>query len=325
MENVIVSVIVPLYNEERFIEGFLNSLCNQTYPRVNMEWILVDGNSTDKTVEIIQKYIDDGQYPIKLLNNEHRKTPYALNKAIEASIGKYIIRLDAHASFPPEYIEKCTYYLDTTDADNVGGVAQTEAQGYIGGAISQLVSTKFGVGGSNFRVGNGNRYVDTVPFGAFRREVFDRIGLFNTKLLRSEDNDINARIRESGGKIWLAEDIQFKYFCRDTIKGILKMGAQNGNALFRTMKENRKAMSIRHFIPFLFLLSLIIMPLMSFISNIFLWIFVAEMGIYLLLDLYFSFFGGKFKYGFVNIWLYPLFHISYGFGSLVGMFGIKLY
>lgn len=325
MENITVSVIVPLYNEERFIDGFLSSLCNQTYCRDNMEWILVDGCSTDKTVQIIQKYIDDGSYPIKLLTNELRKTPYALNKAIEASVGKYIIRLDAHASFPPNYIEKCVYYLDTTDADNVGGVAITEAKGFIGGAISQMVSTKFGVGGSDFRVGNGNRYVDTVPFGAFRRQVFDKIGLFNTKLLRSEDNDINARIRESGGKIWLADDIQFKYFCRDTVKGILKMGAQNGNALFRTMRENPKAMSLRHFIPFLFLLSLIVMPALCFASTIFAWLFAAEMGLYLLLDLYFSFFSKKFKYGFVNVWLYPLFHICYGFGSLIGIFGINLY
>lgn len=324
MENVTVSVIVPLYNEEKYIQACIESLVNQTYPTENMEWIFVDGNSSDRTVEIINRYVD--KYPITLLHNPKRKTPYALNMAVEQATGKYIIRLDAHAKYYPDYIEKCVYYLDTTDADNVGGVAETSANGFVGQAISQMLSTKFGVGGSDFRTGNGNRYVDTVPFGAFRREVFDRVGLFNTKLLRSEDNDMNSRIRESGGKIWLAEDIRFKYFCRDTVGGILKMALQNGNALFHTLRENPKAMSVRHFIPFIFLMSLIFMPIISVLLPIFWWVFAAEMAAYFMLDIYFSFVSIKpAKLGIVTIWLYPLFHIVYGFGSLLGVFGKQVY
>ena len=323
MENVTVSVIIPLYNEERYIENCIQSLIKQTYPPEKMEWILADGNSTDRTVEIIEKYTD--KYPIILLHNEKRKTPYALNMSIERASGKYIIRLDAHASFPPDYIEKCVHYLDTTDADNVGGVAETEAKGFMGGAISYMLSTKFGVGGSDFRVGEGNKYVDTVPFGAFRREVFERVGLFNTELLRSEDNDMNSRIRESGGKIWLADDIRFKYYCRDTVGGILKMGMQNGNALFRTLKVNPKAMSVRHFIPFFFLMSLILMPLLSAVIPLFWWLFAIEIGLYSLLNIYFSFVSKKPKFGLVTIWLYPLFHICYGLGSLLGLLAITLY
>jgi glycosyltransferase involved in cell wall biosynthesis len=323
MEELKVSVIVPLYNEERYIDSFVRSLTQQTFPVSNMEWILVDGNSTDKTVEIIKGYMD--KWPIKLLINEKRKTPYALNMAIKEAKGEYVIRLDAHAIFSPNYIEKCVHYLDTTDADNVGGVAETEAAGFIGGAISQMLSTKFGVGGSNFRVGEGNKYVDTVPFGAFRREVFDRVGLFNPELLRSEDNDMNSRIRESGGKIWLAEDIRFKYFCRDTVGGVLRMGMQNGNALFRTLVVNSKAMSIRHFIPFLFLMSLIMMPVVSAFLPFVWWLFGAEMLMYTLLNVYFSFAVDNPKFGLVTIWLYPMFHISYGLGSLLGLFGIAMY
>lgn len=325
MENnsIRVSVIIPLLNEEKFIEKCLESLINQTYPKEKMEWIFVDGASTDKTVEIIKDHFDDG--PIILLNNEKRKTPYALNMAIEQSKGEYIIRLDAHSSFPPEYIEKCVYYLDTTDSDNVGGVAETESKGYMGKAISQMLSTKFGVGNSQFRTNGESGYVDTVPFGAFRREVFDKVGLFNPKLLRSEDNDMNARIRAAGGKIWLAQDIRFKYYCRDTVGGLLKMGMQNGNALFRTLKENPKAMSLRHFIPFLFVLSLLVLSVASIFLSIARWVFLAEVALYGLLDVYFSFVKCKFKYAITAVWLYPLFHICYGVGSLLGMFGIKLY
>lgn len=323
MESITVSVIIPLYNEEKYIETFLCSLAKQTYPMDRMEWILVDGKSTDRTAEIIRGYMD--RYPIILLENEKRKTPYALNMAIEHARGNYIIRMDAHASFYPDYIEKCVHYLDTTDADNVGGVAETEASGFMGQAISRMLSTKFGVGGSDFRVGDGDKYADTVPFGAFRREVFQNVGLFDTRLLRSEDNDMNARIRANGGKIWLANDIRFKYFCRDTVGGILKMGMQNGNALFRTLIVNPGAMSVRHFIPFVFFMSVLLLPILASVLPLFGWLLAIELGLYLLLDLYFSFARSPRKYGWVTLWLYPLFHLCYGLGSLLGLFGITLY
>lgn len=325
MTDVIVSIIMPLYNEEKHIKKCLDSLVAQTYPLDQTEWILVDGNSTDKTVQIIEDYKKSNMYPIILLHNPKRKTPYALNMAIQEAKGKYIIRLDAHSYFYPDYIEKCVHYLINKDADNVGGIAETEANNFIGKSIAKMISTKFGVGGSDFRIGYGNRYVDTVPFGAFKREVFEKVGLFNTKLLRSEDNDMNSRIRQSGGKIWLADDIRFKYYCRDTVKGILKMGIQNGNALFFTLKENPKAMSIRHFIPFLFLLSLIIMPIFMAIHPFFGYAFLLEGLLYVLLDLYFSFCNKDAKYGLITVWLYPLFHIVYGIGSLLGLLGIALY
>ncbi len=325
IENIVVSIIVPLLNEEKFIGHFLDSLIRQTYPREKMEWILVDGDSDDKTREIIEKYKADNKLPIKLLNNKERKTPFALNIGIKNARGKYIIRLDAHAEFFSDYIEKCIYYLDNTDADNVGGVAETSASTFIGKAISQMLSTKFGVGGSDFRIGDGNKYVDTVPFGAFRKEVFDKVGLFNTELLRSEDNDMNARIRNSGGKIWLADDIRFKYYCRDTIRGILKMGLQNGNALFFTLRENSKAMSLRHFIPFFFLVSVILFPLVGIRLPFVKVLFRIEMFLYLLLDVCFSFFNKQPFYGSINIFLYPLFHLTYGLGSLLGLFNIKVY
>lgn len=319
-----ISVVIPVYNEEKYIVDCIESLLKQTYPKEYMEIIFVDGNSKDKTALIIKEYSEKHPY-IKLLSNPERIVPISMNLGIGKSKGEYIIRLDAHAKYACDYIEKCVYYLDNTDADNVGGVAVTKANGFIGTAISKMLSTKFGVGGSDFRTGEGNKYVDTVPFGAFRREVFEKVGLFNPKLLRSEDNDMNSRIRESGGKIWLSEDIRFEYFCRDTIKGILKMALQNGNALFRTLKENPKAMSVRHFIPFLFTISLIIMPILSFVMPYLGYLFALELLLYFLLDLYFSFSDRDYKYGFVTIWLYPLFHIVYGLGSLAGLVGITFY
>ena len=322
-EKIIVSVIIPLYNEENYVDACLKSLCAQTYPMSEMEWLLVDGMSTDKTVEVAKKYCDE--YPVKILTNEKKKTAYALNKGIEQAQGKYIVRMDAHSVFEPDYIEKCIYYLENTDAANVGGVAKTKSEGFVGNAIAKMLSTRFGVGGSDFRIGEESGYVDTVPFGAFRKEIFEKVGLFNPELIRSEDNDMNARIRACGEKIYLAGDIHFTYYCRDTVGGILKMAFQNGNALFRTMRINKEAMSLRHFIPFFFVLSLIVLPIMQIFLPWMKWVMLAEGIAYTILNLWFSFGQKKRQYGLVTIWLYPLFHICYGLGSLLGLFGVKLY
>lgn len=318
-----VSVILPVYKEEKYIESCIKSLISQTYDRKLMEWIIVDGNSTDNTRSIIQSYSDN--YPIRLLINEKRKTPISLNMAIKASKGEVIIRFDAHAVFPPDYIEKCVECLGKIGADNVGGWVETKAEGYVGKAIAKILSSKFGVGGSSFRTEKKSGYVDTVPFGAFKRSVFDKLGLFNEELLRSEDNDINARIIDSGGKVYLSEDIHSVYYCRDSVSGLVKQGVQNGNALFRTMRINPKAMSIRHFIPFFFFLSLIVLPAVSVFIP-FVWnLFWFELGLYFSIDFYFSFMKKDRSLGFVTIWLYPLFHFVYGFGSFLGLIGKGLY
>ncbi len=319
---IIVSVIIPVYNEEKHIEGVIKSLINQTYPCENMEWIFVDGYSSDKTQEIIESY--QNEYPIRLIINKIRKTPSSLNLGIRTSRGKYIIRMDAHALFPTDYISNCINVLEFTGADNVGGYIETKAEGVVGRTIAYVLSTQFGVGGSLFRLGNKEGYVDTVPFGAFRREIFDKIGLFNEDLPRSEDNDINARITESGGKVYLSKCIHSIYYCRDSVMGILKQGILNGNALFKTLWINPSAMSIRHYIPFLFLLSLIILPLGSESFIWLKWIFVIELICYVTLDVVYSFKADAIELRITAIWLYPLFHMSYGIGSLLGLFGIDL-
>lgn len=322
-KEIYVTVIIPVLNEEKYIENCIQSLISQTYPRENMEWLIVNGNSTDRTSEIVRTYAKN--YPIYLLNNEKRKTPISMNIGIRHARGHYIIRFDAHAYYPNNYIERCVYYLENSHADNVGGRVETRADSFVGKSIAKMLSSRFGVGNSCFRINNKSGYVDTVPFGAFRKEIFNKVGLFNENLLRSEDNELNARIRAAGGKIFLASDISSVYYCRDTIWGVLKVGLQNGNALFRTIKENPTAMNLRHFIPFTFLISLIVLPASSaFYSSAYL-LFTMEIVLYLILDIYFSFFKGKVKYGVITIWLYPLFHIFYGMGSLLGLFGIKLY
>ena len=222
--SIIVSIVMPVYNEERYIESCIASLLQQDFPKETDGVDFVDGGSSDDTVPIIKHYMNKHPELIKLYDNPNKTVPYAMNIGIKASVGKYIIRLDAHSEYAKDYISKCVYYLENTDADNVGGVVETKGKGYMGKAIALMLSSKFGVGNSQFRTNGKGGYVDTVPFGAFRREVFEKYGLYNEKLTRNQDNELNYRIRKNGGKIYMAKDIKVTYYCRDTIKGIAKNG-----------------------------------------------------------------------------------------------------
>lgn len=315
-----ISVVMPIYNEESYIGNCLDSLLLQDYPRECMEWIFVDGGSSDKTKVLIQKYID--QYPklIKILNNPHKTVPYAMNIGISDAKGKYIIRLDAHADYARDYISKCVYYLDTTDADNVGGIAETKSNGAIGNAIAKMLSCKFGVGNSEFRTNGESGYVDTVPFGAFRREVFEKWGGYDERLTRNQDNEMNYRIRKNGGKIYLAQDIRFSYYCRDSIKGICDMAMKNGMWNVITMKLCPGSMGVRHFIPLLFVLSILVLPIMSLLYKPFIYLFGVEIVLYAVMDAYFSRISSdSLKQCLLLFGIFPAFHIAYGSGSIRGI------
>lgn len=319
-DKIIVSVVMPVYNEERYIRKCIDSLLLQDYPKENMEWIFVDGCSTDKTVEILNEY--QGTFPtlIKIFNNPKKIVPFAMNIGIAASCGKYIVRLDAHADYARDYISKCVYYLENIDAENVGGVAETKANGFMGNAIAKMLSSKFGVGNSQFRTNSESGYVDTVPFGAFKRDVFSKYGGYDERLVRNQDNEMNFRIRKNGGKIYLANDIHFSYYCRDSIKGISAMARKNGMWNIITMKLCPGSMGLRHFIPFMFVISILALGILGCVCPIFWMLLGLEMLLYLLLDIMFSVkMASSLKELLALIMLFPVFHIAYGTGSIFGI------
>lgn len=320
-DNKTVTIIIPIYNEEEVIRNCIVSVLNQSYPQELMELFLIDGCSTDNTIQIINKFADIYPDFIKIIINVEKTVPYAMNIGISKASGKFIIRLDAHAEYPVDYISKCVYYLTSTDADNVGGLWKTAGRGYIGEAIALLLSSRFGVGNSQYRVNGKSGYVDTVPFGAFRREVFETLGVFDVRLARNQDYEMNHRIRKNRGKIFLSADIHCTYYCRNTIKDIAMMGFSNGKWNIVTMFLCPGSMGIRHFIPLLFIVSIIGLSLLSFIHPIFQWVFLSELLLYFILDLFFSIHQSlkSSKYFPILFILYPLFHLSYGFGSLINL------
>ena len=211
-----VSIICPIYNEERFIEACIQSVLAQDLPKENWELLLVDGGSTDRTRALLAPYLERNAN-IRLLDNEHRMAPYAMNIGIRAAKGEYICRIDAHSTFPTNYVSTLLRYMnELPDATNVGGVCQTlpandspKAQ-----AISIACSHPLGVGNSTFRTATIDKptEVDTVPFGFWKKNLFDEIGLFDEELTRNQDDEFNARTIQHGGHIYLVPGICTTYF-----------------------------------------------------------------------------------------------------------------
>jgi glycosyltransferase involved in cell wall biosynthesis len=313
--NPRISIIVPCYNEVRFIKKLLQNIVDQDYPKERVEVFIVDGISKDGTREVISGFIEVYSY-IHLLDNEKRFVPFALNKGVSNSTGEVIIRMDAHAEYPPDYISRLVQSLYQLNADNVGGswITLPGNSTIKSLAIASAVSSPFGAGNAHYRLNIKTvRKVDTVPFGCYRREVFDQIGLFDEDLLRNQDDGFNAKLIQNGGRIFLIPDIKIKYYARTSIKSIWTMFYQYG--LFKplaNMKVSRPA-TLRQFIPPLFVLFFKLVPLITIIC----------LSFYLFIDLIFSLnISVKNSQPLLIIylpWVFFIIHISYGFGYLNGI------
>lgn len=318
-----VSIIIPILNEELYIKRLIESILNQDYDLSKIELIFVDGNSKDDTIEILKKELDGKNVSYKILVNDNKNIPMSVNIGIKNAKNYIIVRLDAHSEYPSNYISKCVYYLNETGADNVGCVVETKSSGKIGNAIAEVLSSKFGVGNSGFRTNANSGYTETVPFGTFRRSLFDKIGFFNEELLRSEDNEINYRIIKNGGKVYLFNDISVIYHPRNSIGKLIKMAFENGKWGIYTNYFIPGSMRLRHFIPFFFVLSLIGGIVISILQiKALMILFGIEIAFYDILSIVFSLMSIK-KVGIISslisIIIYPLFHISYGIGSIFGI------
>ena len=320
-----ISVILPVRNEERYIENCVASIFDQDYPVDKMEVLFVDGCSEDRTVELLRTM--QRQHPqIRVLHNPNRTVPYAMNIGIRESKAPVIVRLDAHAEYPADYIRLSVETLLERDCENAGGIFDTRGRGFMGEAIAAMLKTPFGVGNASYRLTDQEGYVDTVPFGCFRRELFERIGGFDERLTRNQDNELNFRIRKTGGKIWLNPKIRVLYYCRDTIRGIMRMGYMNGKWNVITMALVPGSMGVRHFVPLAFVLCTIAGLAGTLLGNpVIAGLFALMWGAYLLLDGFYAWtIAGEKGLRFlpVELILFPAFHFAYGTGSLAGLMAL---
>ncbi len=320
-----LSVICPIYNEEKYIAKCIDSILAQDYPKDNLEVIFVDGMSSDRTREIVAEY--SAKYPfIRLIDNPDRIVPPAMNIGIKASVGDIVVRLDAHAVFPQNYFSELVKSLLELDADNVGGVCRTLPinDTPVCRSIAYVLSSSFGMGNSHFRIGADSiKEVDTVPFGCFKRELFDRVGYFDEELTRNQDDEFNGRIIKNGGKNFLLPDLVIDYYARDTVAKVYKMFYQYG--LFKPLvnKKLGQPATIRQFFPLLFVLGLILGPLTFLISSAFIWLYLGVLLVYLTLAAVFSSKESRsLKEVLIKIWVYFVVHFAYGWGYINGI--IKL-
>ena len=323
-----LSIICPIYNEEKYIVNCIESIIGQDYSKDDLEVIFVDGMSTDRTREIVVEYSTCYSF-IRLIDNPERIVPYAMNYGIKASRGDIVMRLDAHAIYEKNYFSSLVYRLKDLKADNVGSVCKTDVLNKTPKSLTirEVLSNKWGVGNSTFRTGITDvQEVDTVPFGCWRREVFDKYGLYDSRLVRNQDIELNKRILRGGGRIFIVPDTFCTYLARETYKDLAKNNFQNGkwNILTVYYTKQFSSLSVRHFVPLLFLLSLVVPLLVSLVWKPFIWISVCSLVAYALL---FGFISMKlalseklnFFYLFASFFVL---HVSYGWGAFVGLLKI---
>jgi len=264
-----VSLVVPCYNESERIRHLLDALYLQTYPRDCMEVVIADGMSTDATREVISTWLNaHPDLSIRVVDNVKRIIPAALNCAIEAARGEIIVRLDGHSAPQPDYVANSVSALENKMAENVGGVWDIRPgdDTWVAQSIAAAAAHPLGVGDALYRHAKQPAYVDTVPFGAFRRDMWERVGRFDETLLTNEDYEFNVRIRKSGGRIWLNPNIRSIYFSRSTFLELARQYWRYGYWKWKMLRRYPDTIRWRQGLPPVFVLTVFIGILFSWIK-----------------------------------------------------------
>jgi succinoglycan biosynthesis protein ExoA len=281
----LISIIIPCYNEQDTVLKLLEAVYAQTYPRVDLEMVIADGMSTDGTRAEIAAFADSHpDLHIAVVDNPARSIPSALNSAMKEAQGEIIVRLDAHSVPYPNYIERCVADLQAGLGENVGGIWEIHpgAQTWVARSIATAASHPLGVGDALYRHTKKAAEVDTVPFGAFKREMLALIGFFDESLHSNEDYEFNTRIRKSGGKIWLDPSIRSIYFARPTLFALAKQYARYGFWKWQMLRRYPETLRWRQGLPPLFVLSLLGGAILAVFLPIFRILLAAEALVYIL-------------------------------------------
>ena len=260
-----VTVIMPIRNEARGIADTLGRVLAQDYPADCMEILVVDGISNDGTRQIIWD-LQRQHSNLYLLDNPAKIVPTALNIALRQARGDVIIRVDGHTEIAPDYVRQCVETLQRTGADNVGGRMNAVGRNSFGNAVALATSTPFGIGGGRFHYSDEEEWVDTVYMGAWPRDVFEKIGMFDEELVRDQDDEFNYRLRARGGKVLLSPGIKSVYFVRSNLRALWRQYYQYGYWKVRVLQKHPLQMSPRQFAPPAFVAAVMVSVLMALLS-----------------------------------------------------------
>ncbi len=313
-----VSIVIPCRNEEHYIQACVDSMLNQDYP--NLEVLICDGMSDDGTRDVLSQYQNDQR--VRVLDNEARVTPIALNLGIENSNGAVVIIFGAHATMNPDYVSKCieTFAIDKKIAC-VGGILNQVNENKDAAVISMAMSSVFGVGNAHFRTGTKSGYVDTVAFGAYKREVFEAVGLFDEELVRNQDDEFNFRVLKGGFKIYLNPDIKADYYVRGDFQKLWRQYYQYGYWKVYVNRKHGAITTMRQLVPAFMVSCFAFTFLLAVIFPVFWNLFLFGFFLYLGASIYFA----QRKVRFTNaIWglirSFIVLHFSYGSGYLKGIY-----
>lgn len=320
-----VSIVIPCRNEEKYIGKCIDSILLQDYPKEQITVFVCDGKSTDQTIAIIKDYSQKHKN-VHLLVNEKQTTPFALNLGINASKSDLVIILGGHAELYPSYVSKCIEAFSFDESIGcTGGIIENVYENETTEIIGKAMSSSFGVGNAHFRTGNKDGFVDTVAFGAYKREVFEKIGLFDEELIRNQDDEFNFRVIKAGYKIYLYNDIRSKYYVRASYKKLFKQYEQYGYWKVYVNKKHNTVTTVRQVIPLFFVLYLIFGAAISLFGYLYLLLFLLPLVLYAFVGFLaaFNLTSNLFQIPSIQSTFFIL-HFSYGWGYLRGIIDFVL-
>jgi succinoglycan biosynthesis protein ExoA len=254
-----VTVLMPVRNEARHLASSLGAVLSQDYARHLMQIVVIDGVSSDQTKAIASGLLKEvqGWNGSEIIDNPRQTAAAGLNTGLARARGQVIVRVDGHCVIPRNYVSTCVRILAATGASVVGGRLEAQGDGIVGQAVAFGQSTWFGAGGASFRMRQVKRHsVDTVPFGAYRREIFETIGNFDEDLVRNQDDEFNLRLTQSGGLIWLEPSLEVKYWCRSTLGSLWMQYFEYGFYKVPVIQKRRAVGAWRALVPPLFVSTL---------------------------------------------------------------------
>jgi glycosyltransferase involved in cell wall biosynthesis len=255
-------VVVAARNEERFIEACIRSLLAQKEPPGGFELIVAEAVSDDRTSAILARLAaaDDR---LKLVANPGQIAPAAWNAAIRQAAGRYIAILGAHSRYPEDYLLRCLEVAEKVDADNVGGPAIAEGDSYVQRSNAASHHSRFSVGGASWHSLEYEGRARTVFGGFYRREVFDRVGMFDESFVRDSDAEFNFRLERAGGVIWQSPSIRSWYKPRSTVSGLFRQYRQFGYWKVRIMQKHGRVPAPRQLVPAIFVTAMALLAVLA--------------------------------------------------------------
>ena len=322
-----VSVVIPCRNEARYIASCLDSIAASDFPKERLEVLVVDGMSEDGTRDVLKDYSARCPF-VKVVDNPRRITPVAFNLGIQAARGDLIMIMSAHATYAPDAITKCVQYSGEYRADNVGGVwrVKPRSESFTDRAVVIALSHPFGVGGARYRtqMGPRPRWVDTAAYGCYRRKVFETVGLFNERLVRGQDMELNMRLRKAGGKTLLAPDVVVNYFARSDFLSFSRHNFRNGVwAVLPFLYSPVMPVAWRHLTPLAFVAALVVSALLAVVwppAAVLLGLVAAPYALLsLVASAHVAVRARDPRFFLVMPFIFASLHVCYGLGSLWGL------